>query len=81
MADFGNSNTVQPYMSALDQCVGSRAVLYKAGVDQPFVEALRQLSFPSSAPSELQVLRRENWGPSAFQGAVGAQQAFRGAQI
>ena len=83
MAGFGNSHAVQPHVAAFDQGISIRAVLYEASIDQPFVEALRQLNCLSSALSEQQAWRKANSDRLAFQVAVDAAlepQASRGAQ-
>ena len=58
-------------------------MLHKAGVDQPFVDALGQVNCLSSALSEPRVWRKVNWGRSAFlvaAGEVPVQQVFRDVQ-
>ena len=72
MAGFGNSDAVQPHMTSFDQGISIRAVLNEAGIDQPFVEALRQLNFPSSALSGLRAWQKANWDPSVFQAEADA---------
>ena len=51
MGGLGDLDPVEAHTSGFDQFGGGGAMLHETGIDQPFVETLRQLNCSSSALS------------------------------
>ena len=82
MANFSHTLAVHAHMASFHQLGRQAAVLHKACIDEPFVDALGQFNPASFALGERPRRQKVNWGPLVFPAleavAAGAQVLVRG---